>query len=243
MLSESVLHLLDNHNRIKFVCLVQYQVVLFGSFTEDETKSLLHKQSTGGAKAQVLPGQVVKPDAKEKVSQFGSFDFGSGISFGCLNGESDKKSSVELLNTSLKTDATQKNVEEASVENGGLKGSDHIMPLGNGVKEVKSDDIDLNKLTLSQNDEDVSFPPLSSKFSVLNGNGTGYVSPVPVLKGEALDECNGHIGNAKNLTPRGLINSGNLCFLNATLQALLSCSPFVQLLHELKIRDIPEVCS
>ncbi|KAM0951058.1 putative ubiquitinyl hydrolase 1 [Dioscorea sansibarensis] len=45
----------------------------------------------------------------------------------------------------------------------------------------------------------------------------------------------------KILMPRGLINSGNLCFLNATLQALLSCSPFACLLQELRNRDIPKV--
>ena len=45
----------------------------------------------------------------------------------------------------------------------------------------------------------------------------------------------------KILMPRGLINSGNLCFLNATLQALLSCSPFACLLQELRNHDIPKV--
>lgn len=45
----------------------------------------------------------------------------------------------------------------------------------------------------------------------------------------------------KRRQPRGLVNTGNLCFLNATLQALLSCSPFFQLLQTLKSRDIPEV--
>eukprot|EP00250_Pteridium_aquilinum_P020305 c24779_g1_i1 orf=158-2008(-) len=45
----------------------------------------------------------------------------------------------------------------------------------------------------------------------------------------------------KRLQPRGLINKGNLCFLNATLQALLSCSPFVHLLHTLQARGVPEV--
>uniref|UniRef100_A0A0C9RYR1 Ubiquitin carboxyl-terminal hydrolase n=1 Tax=Wollemia nobilis TaxID=56998 RepID=A0A0C9RYR1_9CONI len=45
----------------------------------------------------------------------------------------------------------------------------------------------------------------------------------------------------KRWQPRGLINAGNLCFLNATLQALLSCAPFFQLLQALRSRDIPEV--
>jgi ubiquitin C-terminal hydrolase len=45
----------------------------------------------------------------------------------------------------------------------------------------------------------------------------------------------------KRLQPRGLVNTGNLCFLNAIVQALLSCSPFFQLLQTLKSRDIPEV--
>ncbi|KAJ6704787.1 UBIQUITIN CARBOXYL-TERMINAL HYDROLASE [Salix purpurea] len=51
----------------------------------------------------------------------------------------------------------------------------------------------------------------------------------------------GPLPAVKSLLPRGLINTGNLCFLNATLQALLSCSPFVELLQELRIRDIPKV--
>jgi hypothetical protein len=46
---------------------------------------------------------------------------------------------------------------------------------------------------------------------------------------------------AKRLHPRGLINKGNLCFLTATLQALISCSPFVHLLHTLYARGVPEV--
>ncbi|KAM0947367.1 putative ubiquitinyl hydrolase 1 [Dioscorea sansibarensis] len=35
------------------------------------------------------------------------------------------------------------------------------------------------------------------------------------------------------MMPRGLKNPGNLCFINATLQALLSCTPFVQLVRNL----------
>ncbi|KAL8192734.1 hypothetical protein R6Q57_027182 [Mikania cordata] len=40
------------------------------------------------------------------------------------------------------------------------------------------------------------------------------------------------------LLPRGLINSGNMCYLNATLQSLLSCSPVVQLLQGIRTRII-----
>ncbi|KAH7293914.1 hypothetical protein KP509_28G047700 [Ceratopteris richardii] len=44
----------------------------------------------------------------------------------------------------------------------------------------------------------------------------------------------------KRLQPRGLVNKGNLCFLNATLQALLSCSSFIHLLHVLQERGVPK---
>ncbi|XP_024545477.1 ubiquitin carboxyl-terminal hydrolase 24 [Selaginella moellendorffii] len=36
------------------------------------------------------------------------------------------------------------------------------------------------------------------------------------------------------ITPRGLVNTGNSCYLNSTLQALLSCPPFLQLVLTLK---------
>ncbi|KAK4482437.1 hypothetical protein RD792_009594, partial [Penstemon davidsonii] len=52
---------------------------------------------------------------------------------------------------------------------------------------------------------------------------------------------NGQNPATPSFVPRGLVNLGNLCFLNATLQALLSCSPFSELLHELRNRKIPEI--
>ncbi|GBG66673.1 hypothetical protein CBR_g66808 [Chara braunii] len=39
--------------------------------------------------------------------------------------------------------------------------------------------------------------------------------------------------------PRGLMNTGNSCFLNSTLQALLSCSPFFHLIRVLATQKIP----
>lgn len=78
----------------------------------------------------------------------------------------------------------------------------------------------------------------------LDDSETG--SPKHVDKKGSLDQdskraSNGQVTLIKDLLPRGLINSGNLCFLNATVQALLSCSPFVQLLQELRTRKIPKV--
>ncbi|CAL9020299.1 unnamed protein product, partial [Prunus brigantina] len=61
------------------------------------------------------------------------------------------------------------------------------------------------------------------------------------VKGELQKCLNGPVTYSTVLLPRGLINSGNLCFLNATLRALLSCSPFVQLLQELRTRKVPKV--
>ncbi|KAL5056522.1 hypothetical protein RYX36_037204 [Vicia faba] len=46
--------------------------------------------------------------------------------------------------------------------------------------------------------------------------------------------------DVKELLPRGLINSGNLCFLSETVHDLLVCSPFVQLLQELRTCNIPK---
>ncbi|XP_072997349.1 ubiquitin carboxyl-terminal hydrolase 24 [Typha latifolia] len=47
--------------------------------------------------------------------------------------------------------------------------------------------------------------------------------------------------STRSILPHGLINTGNICFLNATLQALLSCSPFVHLLQNLRKRTIPKI--
>lgn len=43
------------------------------------------------------------------------------------------------------------------------------------------------------------------------------------------------------IQPRGLLNTGNSCFVNATLQALLSCPPFLQLLLSVRSRSVPQV--
>jgi ubiquitin carboxyl-terminal hydrolase 10 len=58
---------------------------------------------------------------------------------------------------------------------------------------------------------------------------------------EAVTSLNKKASQNMPLLPHGLRNTGNICFLNATLQALLSCSPFVHLLQDLRNRSIPKV--
>ncbi|PQQ02121.1 uncharacterized protein Pyn_01297 [Prunus yedoensis var. nudiflora] len=89
---------------------------------------------------------------------------------------------------------------------------------------------------------------LSNQFPSLelhNREQNGRVDDLSAskVKGELHKCLNGPVTVATVLLPRGLINSGNLCFLNSTLQALLSCSPFVQLLQELRTRKVPKSSS
>lgn len=64
---------------------------------------------------------------------------------------------------------------------------------------------------------------------------SGHVKPAPPPVTKPVS--NGSV----RLQPRGLINTGNSCFANATLQALLSCPPFLNLLASIKSRNIPQV--
>lgn len=233
---------------------------MFGSFTEDETKSLLLRQSSTSGK---------KPDSTRKVEkaveaeglQFGSFHVETGKSVSGVNGQSsgqigtvdgpvffqhltpfkkdDKVKSVKAANDHLL------GVSETPKVNGSIES-----PISNVLKEPKADGIDLTSLSLHQNEGGHTYPSTSTKFHVLDGervmdgdqNGAMPVSPVFVPKEEVQKAPNEPVAAVRDLQPRGLINSGNLCFLNATLQALLSCSPFVQLLHEIRNRSIPKVC-
>lgn len=67
-------------------------------------------------------------------------------------------------------------------------------------------------------------------------------APVTVLSGETwLRSLREAEVSGRRLRPRGLINTGNSCFLNSTVQAMLSCSAFTHLLQVLKARNIPQV--
>ncbi|XP_031265925.1 ubiquitin carboxyl-terminal hydrolase 24-like [Pistacia vera] len=239
------------------------KVLLFGSFTEEETRSWQVKRSSESAKKPVSSGRAENP-VEEKDLLFGSFDL-TGSSSGGLKGEPSGQLGtadgpvVLQPSTPVRKDDKIKIVTapnnqfpgalEGTIENGNIKNSTNGTALSNGVKELKTDGIDLTSLSLSQNEGGHSYSHPSSKFCVLDGvsvkdgyqNGTAYGSSISVSKQEVWKTTSEPVKSARDLLPRGLINLGNLCFLNATLQALLSCSPFVQLLHELRTRDILKV--
>ncbi|KAK8500999.1 hypothetical protein V6N12_003616 [Hibiscus sabdariffa] len=219
------------------------KVFVFGSFTEDETRSLLSKQS---------PGKSEKPVEKKEL-QFGSFDFSAGGSLGSANGNlSNKPSSsngpVESLSsTSLIKDVKSRktttnhssNALQTPKETASAKSSSGSN-LNNGIKQPNAKGIDVTSLQLSLNECGPLNDSQSSKFHVLE-NEIIEGRDQNGIQRDIAKEAEDPIKVVKNLSPRGLINSGNLCFLNATLQALLSCSPFVQLLQQLRVRNVPKV--
>ncbi|XP_039060225.1 ubiquitin carboxyl-terminal hydrolase 24-like isoform X2 [Hibiscus syriacus] len=220
------------------------KVFVFGSFTEDETRSLLSKQS---------PGKSEKPVEKKEL-QFGSFDFADGGSLGSTNGNLSYKPSsmngpVESLSSTslIKGVKSRKTTTDCSssalqtpkeIQNAKSSRSNCI--LNNGIKQLDAEGIDLTPLQLSHNKCGPLNGSQSSKFHVLE-NGVIEIGDQNGIQGDIAKEAEDQIKLVNNLSPRGLINSGNLCFLNATLQALLSCSPFVQLLQQLRLRNIPKV--
>ncbi|XP_065868511.1 ubiquitin carboxyl-terminal hydrolase 24 isoform X2 [Euphorbia lathyris] len=134
-------------------------------------------------------------------------------------------------------------------QNGTIDNIAHGSSHSNGIKDFKAESVDLTSLHLTQNGDNSSNQSRSSKFHVLdfavtkdsNSEETNNVWLVPLKKEDTRKPADGGAAAVRSILPRGLINSGNLCFLNATLQALLSCSPFVQLLQDLKTRNIPRV--
>ncbi|TXG55916.1 hypothetical protein EZV62_017229 [Acer yangbiense] len=235
------------------------KVFVFGSFTEDETKSLLLRQSSETAKKPDSSGKVEKV-VEVKELQFGSLNVATGKSVDGANGLSSRQIGnvdgpvIFHPSTPLKKDDKVKSVKAANDHLPRVSGTPKVngsikSPINNFLKEPKADGIDLKSLSLNQNEGGHTYPSSSTKFHVLDGeklkdgdqNGTMHVSPVLISKEEVQKAPKEPVAAVRDLLPRGLINLGNLCFLNATLQALLSCSPFVQLLHEIRNRNIPKV--
>ncbi|XP_058225892.1 ubiquitin carboxyl-terminal hydrolase 24-like [Rhododendron vialii] len=229
------------------------KVVLFGSFTEDETRSLLK-----------LPEKTKKLVEKKELPVVSS-NVATELVFGGFSGEAPHRFDSSRGPIGSQPSHVNQDIEGSSIvtkhallpaasgsskENGVVKNLAHYHPSSNGNEESrKEDSVDLTPLHLS----DERAPPNQSRFSKLEAldggflrevklNGSNDSNPSATVPFEEVTKnaSNGHVA-VRDFLPRGLINSGNLCFLNATLQALLSCSPFVQLLQGLKSRNIPKV--
>ncbi|XLR56451.1 hypothetical protein HN51_010737 [Arachis hypogaea] len=240
------------------------KVFLFGSFTEDETRSLLQKQSS-------TPVKDEKPVEKSPL-QFGSVNAVSARSSNLGNSSkaptssnvshSHKCNGVKIVGNSLlgSSGSIKENngvkivgislhgSSDSFKENGSIINCPTVCSSIDSANEVKADSVSSVPLL----DEDGPMNKIAnlsldaSEAGSLNNvwkNDGGHNDSVSKLFNQDSKKTpNGHIvSQVKDLLPRGLINSGNLCFLNATVQALLSCSPFVQLLQDLRTRNIQKV--
>ncbi|KAH6791612.1 ubiquitin-specific protease 24 [Perilla frutescens var. hirtella] len=198
--------------------MTDHQVLVFGSFTEDEIRSM-----------------QCQPQKNDIEIIFGSFDLETLRSVGIFPSGSGTIS-----------------VSEAAVVEENGCASTSICPDDSGLKELKPVNIDGHASVSSNSARNLSknstteLPGIhgvselsSSENVVLDDSGNGVQKVVS--KGSTYKDSNWPTPIHRNFLPRGLVNLGNLCFLNATLQALLSCSPFLELLHELRNRDIPEI--
>lgn len=228
---------------------------MFGSFTEHETRSFLEQKPTKDP-------QNHKDKCVESI-QFGSLNLVAENSSVNTNGELKKgqaDGTVKSAGSQERLDASRpassnkiddndaklprkssSRVPEHVVENGIIKEISESKSLNNGVA-VKTDPIGLDKLCMSDGESDPVYKASSSKFQALdNEDFSSDSSSGSIQRKKNQKVPTESVPPVKDFTPRGLINAGNLCFLNATLQALLSCSPFVQLLQRIQLQDIPKV--
>lgn len=213
-----------------------FQVFVFGSFTEDEIRSM-----------------QFQPHKNDKEIIFGSFDLETLRSVGIFSSKVTELSEPDNApNKILPSDSKSTSLSEAVVvkENGCAQSI--IYPGDSVLKQLKAVKIDGHAWVSSDSGQNL-FKNLTTELPAINGvrelsssknvvlNDSGNDIQQLESKWSTYKDSNWPNPSRRNFLPRGLVNLGNLCFLNATLQALLSCSPFLELLHELRNRDIPEV--
>ncbi|KAI4382969.1 hypothetical protein MLD38_008857 [Melastoma candidum] len=223
------------------------KVLLFGSFTEDETKSLLSNRSPRSADQSSEETKLCIGSFTVPIKRPLTPNDRLGSSKGSLNANP-----VRLLRSDVESEAEMLSnlppvASEVSEENGSHQDFQSTS-LSNGVKNLNINHLYSEKLDGSESGDGQSDHSHKSRFFIPDDeisednhqNGVVDYSSQPINQDATSQDANGSITCCKNLLPRGLINSGNLCFLNATLQALISCTPFVQLLFELRQRGVPK---
>ncbi|XP_009108961.1 ubiquitin carboxyl-terminal hydrolase 24 [Brassica rapa] len=246
------------------------KVFVFGSFTEHETRSLLdqkpikapqsHKEKsvksiqfgsfnpvTENSPVNSANGELKKGQTDEAVKSRPSSSHKEDKSFQSAESQKSLDASRPPSSDKISDNAAKLSGKHSSgehVEENGItkEVSERKPPLNNGLAVKEADPIGLEKLCLSDGESDSLCIASTSKFQALdtdilsNDSSSGTTIPRKNIRMVPTEP----VPAMKDFTPRGLINAGNLCFLNATLQALLSCSPFVQLLQGIQLQDIPK---
>jgi len=215
-------------------------MLLFGSFTEDETRSLLSKQSSEKNEKSVEKNQLQFGSLNSVTVKSNSLQNSSKTSVNAPPSESQKCNGVKNV-----SDNSSK-VSGAIKENGSIT---NFSPSPRSTSSVNEVEKNANCFTLLDEDGPSNkFKNLSlgasetENLKNVQKTGSGDDSSLKFSNREPPKAPNGNADlPVKDILPRGLINSGNLCFLNATVQALLSCSPFVHLLQQLRTRNLPKV--
>ncbi|KAA8528063.1 hypothetical protein F0562_035068 [Nyssa sinensis] len=222
------------------------KVMIFGSFTEEEIKSL----------------QRHSPQNDIEI-KFGSLDSATLRSVGIFNTKPtelnySKGQPSKLVNKKkpVKSVCTTENISQTAAitvdENGSMHDSCPVRH-SDVIRDLKTNNVEVSVSCVSDN---VNEPPKQSSPRWHGIEGV-TLSSSPIESEAWIDSSDvgdlvdakenfhkpsdGPSATVRNLLPRGLVNFGNLCFLNATLQALLACSPFVLLLQELRTCNIPKI--
>ncbi|KAK6928832.1 Peptidase C19, ubiquitin carboxyl-terminal hydrolase, partial [Dillenia turbinata] len=224
------------------------KVIIFGSFTEDETKSW-RRQSTDNAVVSIekkdtkpVQGDLFNSSIQQPTDLESSNLVKEDAETRFVKGTDDL--STVVLRSNKQNDSVVLGTDDLSTVS--VHDSARSSSLGSDVTDLERNDNDIATLSITTNDGGEL--TTSRTHALGNGSSKGrsqngiadYSLLLPHKEGP-LKVSDGPAAPIKDILSRGLINSGNVCFLNATLQALLSCSPFVQLLQELRVRDVPKV--
>ena len=209
-----------------------FQLFIFGSFSEDETKLLQSPETKNSVLTEELP-----------YLQFGSFSLSSIKTSRDLNAVEKKSNTLTTPKECTKKEKHANGIPSINHELGTISVSHSSESTAGSPLSVKS--IGVKEIVIEAEYQKKFHEKSDNGVATLERNNSEAEVSVDLTRVSASKvDFDGRLKKAiesNGLVPRGLINSGNLCFRNATLQALLSCSPFVRLFEDLRTRNIPKV--